>query len=194
MPSCGLSTLCKYLLLWKTSRVLSDSKTDLFNSLQRYGTSYFDRLLAQNPRWVRGTATPSTILRQANSTQAATFTSSGGWQPTAGRNATLPKNGPFVTWAQTAAILKDAPHPEAAKLLHNFLVSQEWQATRGWSVRADTPLPTGFPFGELHENKNTNTAAFVPFMVDRERVGRLRDFFESKIGTAQGLSPLSDGI
>ncbi|KAH7030662.1 ABC transporter [Microdochium trichocladiopsis] len=162
--------------------------------LERYGTGFFDRLLAQNPRWVRGTATPSTILRQANSTYAATFTSGGGFVSSNGVNFTLPTQGPFVTWAQTAAILKDAPHPEGAKLLHGFLLSTEWQQPRGWSVRRDVPLPANFPFGELDDNKNTNAGAFMPFMVDRARVGRLKDWLESKIGTPQGLSPLKDGI
>ena len=61
-------------------------------------------------------------------------------------------------------------------------------------MRTDTTLPEDFPYGELEDNKNTNTAAFLPFMLDRERIGRLKDSFESRIGTAQGLSPLTDGM
>ncbi|KAM0337996.1 hypothetical protein ACHAPU_011473 [Fusarium lateritium] len=162
--------------------------------LQRYGAEWFDALIAQNPHWVRGTQTPVTLLSTANTTDAVTFTSSIGWQPAEGLNSTLPQRGPFVSWAQTGGILQEAPHPEGAKLLHNFLLSREWQDQQGWSVRQDVPLPKGFTWGELDNNNTTNPAAFISWMADRERVGRLRDWFESKIGTAQGLSPLKDDI
>ena len=49
--------------------------TTKLRSMQQYGESWFDKLLEQNPRWVRGTATPSTILSTENATEAATFTS-----------------------------------------------------------------------------------------------------------------------
>lgn len=161
--------------------------------MQRYGTTWFDALLAQNPRWVRGTATPSTVLL-SNATEAVTFTSSLGWQPVSGARSTIPTHGPFVSWAQTAAIPRDAPHPEGAKLLHNFILTPEYQQLMGWSVRQDVPLPEGFPYPELDKINSTNAPAFARWMADREKVGRLRDWFEAKIGTAQGLSPLEDAL
>ncbi|PNH26443.1 hypothetical protein BJF96_g10255 [Verticillium dahliae] len=162
--------------------------------LQRYGVAWFDALLAQNPRWVRGTATPNTILSAANTTQAATFTSSIGYQAPTGINITLPEQGFFVSWPQTAAIPKDAPHPEGAKLLHSYILSPEYQQLQGWSVRRDVPLPDGFPWGALETLNSTNTAAFMDWMMDREEVGRLRDWVERRIGTAQGLSPLNGRV
>jgi hypothetical protein len=84
--------------------------------MQQYGKSWFERLLKQNPRWVRGTRTPDTILADKNSTWAASFTSDGLF-PTSSINISHPIQGSFVTWFQLAAIPKDAPHPEAAKLL-----------------------------------------------------------------------------
>ncbi|PBP17387.1 ABC-type Fe3+ transport system [Diplocarpon rosae] len=160
--------------------------------LEQYGLAWFDQLLAQNPRWVRGTSTTATVLRQ-NSTWIATFTNS--LRPSAGGvlNATYPTEGKFVSWPQTGAILKDAPHPEGAKLLHNFLLSPEHQQTRGsWSTRADIEPPAGFP--KIVDIASTEPAKFAEFMRDRGAVERLRFFFETKIGTAQGLSPLSDGL
>ena len=39
------------------------------------GYEWFDALLANNPRWVRGSRTPRTLLNAANSSSVATFTS-----------------------------------------------------------------------------------------------------------------------
>lgn len=161
--------------------------------MQESGYEWFERLLTQNPRWVRGTATPVTILSNENATWSTTFTAAVGLVPSAPLNITIPTKGNFVSWAQRAAILKDAPHPEGAKLLHNFMISKEYQAASGsWSVRKDVSPPAGW--SELEEVKSTNAVDFERFMADRSRVERLKLFFEDKIGTAQGLSPLIDNI
>ncbi|GAP92155.1 putative ABC transporter [Rosellinia necatrix] len=161
--------------------------------MQEFGYGWFEKLLAQNPRWVRGSATPVTVLAQANSTSAVTFTSSIGLTPFEPLNLTFPTKGQFVTWPQRAAILKDAPHPEGAKLLHSFLLSEErQQSSGGWSVRQDVAAPEGYQ--ALSSIKSTNPDGFESFMVDRERVERLKLFFEDKLGTPQGLSPLKDDL
>lgn len=163
------------------------------DSMQEFGYEWFEKLLRQNPRWVRGTATPVTLLSEANSTVAATFTAGIGLQSSGNLNVTIPTKGSFVTWAQRAAIFKDAPHPEAAKLLHNFMLSYEHQnGTGSWSVLKDVPAPEGYP--GIMDIPSTNPAEFDRFMSDRVRVERLKLFFEDKIGTAQGLSPLIDDL
>ncbi|KAI6291513.1 hypothetical protein MCOR12_011556 [Pyricularia oryzae] len=160
--------------------------------MQQYGKSWFDKLLEQNPRWVRGTRTPDTVMTAPNSTWAASFTSDG-LEPTHNVNISHPTQGSFVTWFQLAAIPKDAPHPEAAKLLHNYMLTEEWQSTRGsWPVRSDVTPPAGYP--PILDMPGTNITYFREWMSDRYRVERLRLFFEDKLGTAQGLSPLIDGI
>ncbi|KAF2127029.1 ABC-type Fe3+ transport system [Dothidotthia symphoricarpi CBS 119687] len=162
-----------------------------FDSIvKQYGLGWFDSLLAQNPRWVRGTATPHTILRSADSPSVATFTSSIGFPPAAG--ITIPTEGKFASWPQTGAILKNAPHPEGAKLLHNFLLSTEHQTSRGWSVRDDLPAPQGF--SKIWEQPGTNVTEFGEWMNDRSNVERLRLFYEGRIGTPQGLSPIVDDL
>ncbi|KIL93869.1 abc transporter [Fusarium avenaceum] len=161
--------------------------------MQEFGYEWFEKLLKQNPRWVRGTATPVALLSDANSTVAATFTSSIGLQSSGNLTVTIPTKGSFVTWAQRAAIFKDAPHPEAAKLLHNFMLSNENQNGSGsWSVLKDATAPKGYP--GIMDIPSTNPAEFDRFMSDRVRVERLKLFFEDKIGTAQGLSPLIDDL
>ncbi|WAO94484.1 Hypothetical protein NCS54_01207000 [Fusarium falciforme] len=161
--------------------------------MQQYGVSWFDRLLAQKPRWVRGTQTPLTLISDDNSTSAAYFGASGSFQNADTISFSVPTKGKYVSWPQTAAILKDAPHPEGAKLLHNFILSPEYQQNSGlWSVRHDIPAPEGSP--SLWNETATNPAEFARFMADRGLVERLRFFFESRIGSAQGDSPLEDDI
>ncbi|RWA13550.1 hypothetical protein EKO27_g1526 [Xylaria grammica] len=161
--------------------------------LQQYGYEWFEKLLEQNPRWVRGTGTPVTLISQSNSTSSVTFTAGVGLTAPEPLAISFPTQGQFVTWPQRAAILKDAPHPEGAKLLHNFLLSEEHQSSLGsWSVRKDIPAPAGY--AELADIPSTNPDGFESFMADRARAERLRLFFEDKIGTAQGLSPLKDEL
>ncbi|KAH6961805.1 hypothetical protein BKA56DRAFT_599213 [Ilyonectria sp. MPI-CAGE-AT-0026] len=162
--------------------------------LNQYGTPWFDRLLKQKPRWVRGSATGPALVADPKSPYVATFTSALGLGPApAPFNATFPKQGRFVSWAQTTAILKDAPHPEGAKLFINFLLSKDFQRQSGfWSVRSDVPAPEGYP--KFVDMPGTNPSAFAKFMGDRTRVERLRFWFENKLGTAQGLSPLIDDL
>lgn len=164
--------------------------------MQQYGEAWFDKLLEQNPRWVRGTATPSTILSTENATEAATFTSHASpYTPsnTSTTVAAFPEEGQFVSWAQTGAILKGAPHPESAKLLFNWMLSPEHQAT-GWSVRQDIAVPDTIPYPDLWHMNGTNPRTFFDFMMNRPNVERLKLYFEDKIGTAQGLSPLIDDL
>lgn len=161
--------------------------------MQQYGTSWFDKLLALNPRWVRGTQTPATLISTANSTSAAYFAAGGGFGSSGSIKYSTPTQGKFVSWPQTAAILKDAPHPEGAKLLHNFLLSDDFQKATGmWSVRRDIPTPDGFP--SLWNETATNPAEFARFMTDRVLVERLRFWFEAKLGPAVGLDPIADDI
>ncbi|PHH93377.1 hypothetical protein CDD83_3690 [Cordyceps sp. RAO-2017] len=159
--------------------------------MQRHGRAWFDALLKQNPRWIRGVTRTSTIIRECNSSAAASFTSTAGFRPSPGLGSAFPKDDLFVSWAQTGAILKKAPHPEGAKLLHAYLLSREVQESMGWSVRADVPPPAGLP--DIMHMPTTNPTAFARWMSDRQTVERLRLWFESKLGTPQGESPLVSG-
>ncbi|KAF5586898.1 ABC transporter [Fusarium subglutinans] len=139
-------------------------------------------------------ATPQTLVRDPKTPYVATFTSALGLTTGAGSlNATYPKTSNFISWAQHTAILKGAPHPEGAKLLQTFLLSKDFQKTSGfWPVRSDVAPPAGFP--EFVGQSHTDPYDFMRFMIDRERVERLRFWFEKRLGTAQGLSPLDDDL
>ena len=142
---------------------------------------------------MRGTATPASIAAASNETQAAFFATGGGYGSSPPLNFSQVTQGKFVTWPQRAAILKDAPHQEGAKLLHNFILSKEYQEAMGtWSVRTDIAAPSGFP--ELWNNTATNPTEFERFMANRENVERLRFWYEARLGVAKGLDPIDDNL
>jgi ABC-type Fe3+ transport system substrate-binding protein len=141
---------------------------------------------------VRGTETPDTLIRAANSSSAVTFTGGYSFEDRLPVRYALPSDAKFVSWAQTGAILKDAPHPEGAKLLHSFMLSDDYQLGGGWSVLEDVPAPEGAE--TILQQPNTDAPAFASWMEDRANLERIRYFYEDKIGTAQGLSPLIDDL
>lgn len=59
-------------------------------------------------------------------------------------------------------------------------------------MRRDVAAPAGYP--DALEMPGTNPTEFAKWMADRAAVERLRFFFEDRIGTAQGLSPLEDDL
>ncbi|KAL1613376.1 hypothetical protein SLS54_010678 [Diplodia seriata] len=162
--------------------------------MKQYGYAWFDALLQQNPRWVRGTATPATLVGSANSSRsAASFTTTLGGSVAAPYNISYPEQGTFVSWPQTGAIVRGAPHPESAKLLHSFMLSEQRQRTMGvWSVRTDIPGPQGLP--KILDMPGTDPTLFSKWMADRAAVERLRFFFEDRLGPADAISPLEDDI
>ena len=102
----------------------------------------------------------------------------------------LPKNDPFLTWAQTGAIFKDAKHPAAAKLYVSWQLSRPMASNpRGFPLRRDVAPPTGF---QSIDQYKTSPEDFRAFMRDRARVERLKSLFERLIGPVQGISPLKD--
>ncbi|KAG9193589.1 hypothetical protein G6011_03624 [Alternaria panax] len=160
--------------------------------LQELGEEWFDALLANNPRWVRGTATPGAIVRADNGSGAVSFTGGYSFTDRAPVRYGLPSDAKFTSWAQLGAILKKAPHPEGAKLLHSFILSDDYQSSSRWSVREDVAAPEGAE--TILQQPGTDAPAFGKWMADRDNVERRRFFYEEKIGTAQGLSPLIDDL
>jgi ABC-type Fe3+ transport system substrate-binding protein len=143
-----------------------------------YGWQYMDRLLAQEPQWIRGTVPTRLVVERGE--KAATFTASGPLvpQPNSPIRFLLPRGDDFLAWPQTAAIFNAARHPAAAKLYLSWLLSREMQQGR-WSVRRDLPAPTGYmPLSDY----STYPVRFRAFMQDRARI-------EHYIGPPQGPNP-----
>lgn len=156
--------------------------------VKKYGWEYLDKLMAQEPKFVRGTAIPWVAI--ADGSYTATFTTAGPLTTWPGMNTTflLPKEDEFVSWAQTAAIFKDAKNPAAAKLYLNWLLSENFQKNWfQWPIRKDVQAQGGF--GSIFEH-NTNPAGFAAFMKDRAGVERFRLQLLQVIGEPTGSVPL----
>lgn len=158
--------------------------------IQKYGIDFIAKLQANGVQWVRGTQTPRDAV-EAGKYAVATGTS-GNFIPVESANTRfiLPTNDPFLTWAQTGAIFKQAKHPAAAKLYVSWMLSLPMQSTpRQFPLRKDVANHKGYqPLNQY----NTSPADFQAFMRDRARVERLKSLFERLIGPVQGISPLKD--
>lgn len=158
--------------------------------VRKYGIGFIDRLQANGVQWVRGTQTPRDAVEAGK--YAVSTGTSGAFLPVESANTrfVLPTGDPFLTWAQTGAIFKDAKHPAAAKLYMSWMLSLPMQSQpRQFPLRKDVPpLPGYKPLGEY----NTSPEDFLGFMRDRARVERLKSLFERLIGPVQGISPLKD--
>ncbi|KAK0461883.1 ABC-type Fe3+ transport system [Desarmillaria tabescens] len=160
-----------------------------YKIVQAHGWDAIYRFIAQDIRWVRGTATPRAILL-SGSEHAVTFSTGSGFSNgSSGVYQQFPESDFSLVsiWSQRAAIFRTAEHPNAAKLYLNWLLSEEHQSSSGgWSVRNDIGQQAGLkPLSEY--GGSLEPAAFEKFMVDRDLVERYRLQFEQLIGTAQGV-------
>lgn len=99
----------------------------------------------------------------------------------------IPTEEPSTVFAQTLAIFKDAPHPNAAKLFVNWYLSKEQQtavrAPGRWSVRNDVPPPDGYKALSAYKLNDQ----FQRFMTaDPAAVEALRARFKSYTGEVKG--------
>jgi iron(III) transport system substrate-binding protein len=145
-----------------------------------YGWSYFERLAANIPRIGRSGNDPITMLNAGECVvgtgPASTST------VTAARGNPIgivyPLDGTVLT-VGASAVLAAAPHPNAARLFMEWLLSPDYAAAcRDWSlepVRADAePLPGIRPIGEI----NTITVSAAEIARDLpEAIEQWRDTF-----------------
>jgi ABC-type Fe3+ transport system substrate-binding protein len=158
--------------------------------IQKHGIDFIQKLKENGVQWVRGTQTPRDAVEVGK--YAISTGTSGAFVPSESANTrfVLPKQDPFLTWAQTGAIFKDAKHPAAAKLYVSWMLSLPVNATpRQFPLRKDVAPPAGF---KTMDQYNTSPTDFLAFMRDRARVERLKSLFERLIGPVQGISPLKD--
>ncbi|KAJ6646216.1 hypothetical protein Bhyg_01427 [Pseudolycoriella hygida] len=163
--------------------------------VDKYGITYLERFLAQNPVFVRGTATALSMVADTEQGYVATMSADGGLNAQEKYGAAvprfvLPEKDPFVLWAQTAAIFKKAPHPETAKLYISWLVDkkrQEQPTAWSWSVRDDVPPPPPFKSPLSYPNGDPN--AFFEFMLDRQSAEIFRNQISLVFGEVIGINP-----
>jgi ABC-type Fe3+ transport system substrate-binding protein len=90
-----------------------------------------------------------------------------------------PTNDFLPVFFTAEAILKDAPHPNAAKLFVTWFLSKEWQSRSGvYSSRLDLPAPTGLP----SLSKYRLMDRYLEFVSDEKQLANLREHFETHTG------------
>jgi ABC-type Fe3+ transport system substrate-binding protein len=116
--------------------------------VDKYGWDYMDKYMAQKPAFVTtGHANVSNAV--ASGAALATFDSTT-TTPRLKRDgkpieAVLSQADAVPVFLVAAAIFKDAPHPNAAKLFVDWYLAREQQSRTGaFSARADVPPPEGF--------------------------------------------------
>jgi ABC-type Fe3+ transport system substrate-binding protein len=121
-----------------------DDDATLYNFdliVQKYGWDYMTKYMANEPYFIQGHRDVAARVRSGAA--VVTFdisqTSSGTLKVAMSQADKTPV---FFT---AAGILKDAPHPNAAKLLVSWLLSKELQGRNpaAYSPRADVPPPGG---------------------------------------------------
>ncbi|KQV60224.1 hypothetical protein ASC95_01770 [Pelomonas sp. Root1217] len=158
--------------------------------VQKHGIGFIEKLQANGVQWVRGTQTPRDAVEAGK--YAVSTGTSGNLVPAEPSSIrfVLPSHDPFLTWAQTGAIFKDAKHPAAAKLYVSWTLSLPVASNpQRFPIRDDVAPPTGY---QSIDKYNTSPEDFHAFMRDRARVERLKSLFERLIGPVQGISPLKD--
>jgi len=126
-----------------------DATLHLFYTLQKkYGWEFIDRYMANAPAFVEGhlgvakaiSAGKSLVTFDCSAHMALDLRDQG--QSIAVAFSSV---DPTPVFYNTSAILRDARHPNAAKLFTGWVLSREQQAAAGtWSARRDVPPPVGF--------------------------------------------------
>jgi ABC-type Fe3+ transport system substrate-binding protein len=152
----------------------------------KYGWQYMDKYMANKPSFIRGhlgvvrsiSSGENVVTFDGTTTSILAAARSG--MPVAIATSDV---DPLPVWPQTAAIFKDAPHPNAAKLYLSWLLDKEQQSQIGtWSIRSDVPPPSGLK--PLAEYKLAND--FAAFINDEAHANDLRKRFEAYIGPIKG--------
>jgi len=150
--------------------------------VKKYGWKYMDDYMANAPKFIQGHL--GVVRSVASGESVATFdmmlhhtmAEKSAGQPI---DAAFPATDPLPIWGQLGAILKDAPHPNAARLYLQWYMAKEQQARVGtWSARNDVPPPFGLkPI--LAYNVANDLADLV---TDPARLADLRSRFEGYTG------------
>src|SRR5262249_49916091 len=107
-------------------------------------------------------------------------------QRAGGKVAMVAPEDDFLPVSFTAeAILKEAPHPNAAKLYVTWLLSKEWQSRAGvYSSRSDVPSPAGLPPLSSYRLEER----YLEFVSGEDQLIDLRNRFKSYVGPFAAVS------
>ncbi|MBE1602732.1 hypothetical protein [Streptomyces stelliscabiei] len=153
--------------------------------IDKYGWDRLRRFAAQDVAWVRGTQEPGDRVEAG--TAVVALGTDGMLTPAEGMGTrfVLPEHGPFMAWAQRAAIFKDADHPAAAKLYLTWWLSKQTQSHFCmWSVRTDVTPHRGYR--PVWDYPNAHLDGFEHFTADRARVERFKQHLTLYVDEVSG--------
>ncbi|MGP3916569.1 ABC transporter substrate-binding protein [Nonomuraea sp. 10N515B] len=157
----------------------------------KYGFDYLKKLMAQHPKFVRGTQAAADLVGTGD--YVANFASAGSFSGLS--TPSIPEHSPWVAWPQTAAVFKKAPHKAAAKLYLSWLLSKDAQQNSigTWSARTDVAAPADRK--GIFDYKNMNPLGLGTFMNDRAALDRYKARVGLYIGDVKGVDPSDpDGL
>jgi ABC-type Fe3+ transport system substrate-binding protein len=150
--------------------------------VQKYGWGYMAQYMKQQPKFVQGHLGVARSLGTGESLVSfdATVSSTLDVQRAGGKIALAGPADDFLPVFFTAeAILKDAPHPNAAKLYVTWFLSKEWQTRTGiYSSRSDVPPPAGLPPLSIYRLEDR----YLEFVSNENQLADLRRRFEGYTG------------
>jgi ABC-type Fe3+ transport system substrate-binding protein len=161
---------------------------DFYAIVQKYGWSYMDRYMANQPNFIQGhLGVVRSIASGENLVTFDTIASISMDQKNQGlvsQAVAFPQDDPLPIWPYTAAIFKSAPHPNAAKLFLSWYLSPEVQAKTGtWSPRSDVPAPYGWK--HILSYKVVNN--YREFLTNTKQLEELRKRFEAYTGPVKNV-------
>jgi ABC-type Fe3+ transport system substrate-binding protein len=149
--------------------------------VEKYGWSYMTQYIKQQPKFVQGHLGVARSIGSGESLASfdATVSSALNVQRAGGKIAlTGPTDDYLPVFFIAEAILKNAPHPNAAKLYVAWFLSKEWQSRMGtYSPRDDVPSPPGLP-----PLSNRVDERYLEFVSNEAQLADLRRRFESYTG------------
>jgi ABC-type Fe3+ transport system substrate-binding protein len=160
-----------------------DAALSAFNLIvEKYGWDYMDKYMAQRPAFVTtGHAAVSNAI--AAGEKLATFDSTSTTPRLKAQGKPIEPVysavDPTPVFLVGAAIFKDAPHPNAAKLYLNWYMAKEQQSRSGtFSPRSDVPPPPGLQPLSSYRIDN----GYRKLVTDEARLMELRKRFARYVG------------
>jgi ABC-type Fe3+ transport system substrate-binding protein len=155
---------------------------DFHTIVQKYGWDYMDRYMAQQPQFIQGHLGVARSLGSGES--LASFDNTAGSNNTVKREGgkialAAPVDDPLPMFFTSETILKDAPHPNAAKLYVSWFLSKEQQSRIGvYSSRSDVPPPAGM----MPLSGYRLADGYLEFVTDEKQLVDLRQRLEKYTG------------
>ncbi len=156
---------------------------DFYLIVQKYGWGYMKKYMANQPNFIQGHAgVVASVKSGANfvSFDIPNGSQTAGPGPGGNLKIAMPAKDKIPVFYTGGAILKDAPHPNAAKLFLSWILSKEQQSRVAtlYSPRRDVAPPQGLP--PLASPRFAN--AYRDFVGDGKRLPALRKRFEAFTG------------